>query len=101
MPKRAVNITTDSTKSAINKPVAPNAEASQCALKAAIAAQLPRVDLPELLLEMHARTGFAGGLSHASALTHSADSQCGCEVRSYVDGTDSMRLVEPVGQKAT
>jgi hypothetical protein len=74
---------------------------SLIALKAAIAAQLPRVDLPELLLEMHARTGFAGGLSHASALTHSADSQCGCEVRSYVDGTDSMRLVEPVGQKAT
>lgn len=26
---------------------------------AAIAARLPRVDLPELLLEMHARTGFA------------------------------------------
>ena len=30
----------------------------------------------------------------ASALTHSADSQCGCDVRSYVDGIDSMRLVE-------
>jgi hypothetical protein len=37
----------------------------------------------------------------SSALTHSADSQCGCDVRIYVDGTDSMRLVEPVGQKAT
>ncbi|HUN71664.1 MAG TPA: Tn3 family transposase [Steroidobacteraceae bacterium] len=36
------------------------------ALKAAVAARLPRVDLPELLLEMHARTGFADGFTHAS-----------------------------------
>jgi TnpA family transposase len=36
------------------------------ALKAAVAARLPRVDLPELLLEMHARTGFAAGFTHAS-----------------------------------
>jgi TnpA family transposase len=34
--------------------------------KTAVAALLPRVDLPELLLEMHARTGFAGGFTHAS-----------------------------------
>jgi len=27
---------------------------------------MPRVDLPELLLEMHARTGFASGFTHAS-----------------------------------
>jgi hypothetical protein len=36
------------------------------ALKAAVAARLPRVDLPELLLEMHAHTGFAAGFTHAS-----------------------------------
>ena len=35
-------------------------------LKAAVAARLPRVDLPELLLEMHARTRFADGFTHAS-----------------------------------
>ena len=40
--------------------------ASLAALKAAVAARLPRVDLPELLLEMHARTGFADGFTHAS-----------------------------------
>ncbi len=40
--------------------------ASLVALKAAVAAWLPRVDLPELLLEMHARTGFADGFTHAS-----------------------------------
>jgi TnpA family transposase len=39
---------------------------SLIALRAAVAARLPRVDLPELLLEMHARTGFAGGFTHAS-----------------------------------
>ena len=40
--------------------------ASLVALKAAVAARLPRVDLPELLLEMHARTTFADGFTHAS-----------------------------------
>ena len=40
--------------------------ASLVALKTAVAARLPRVDLPELLLEMHARTGFADGFTHAS-----------------------------------
>src|SRR5271157_51278 len=39
---------------------------SLVALKASVAARLPRVDLPELLLEMHARTGFAAGFTHAS-----------------------------------
>ncbi len=39
---------------------------SLIALKAEVAARLPRVDLPELLLEMHARTGFASGFTHAS-----------------------------------
>ena len=39
---------------------------SLVALKAAVAARLPRVDLPELLLEMHARTGFAAKFTHAS-----------------------------------
>ena len=38
---------------------------SLVALKAAIAV-LPWVDLPELLLEMHARTGFVDGFTHAS-----------------------------------
>jgi hypothetical protein len=32
----------------------------------AIEARLPRVDLPELVLEIHARTGFADGFRHAS-----------------------------------
>ena len=36
------------------------------ALKVAVGARLPRVDLPELLLKMHARTGFANGFIHAS-----------------------------------
>jgi len=40
--------------------------ASLVALKAAVAVRLPRVDLPELLLEMHARTGFAAKFTHAS-----------------------------------
>jgi TnpA family transposase len=51
------------TLSALDKLEEP---ASLIALKAAVAALLPRVDLPELLLEMHARTGFAGGFTHAS-----------------------------------
>ena len=36
------------------------------ALRAAVGARMPRVDLPELLLEMHARTGFAAEFNHAS-----------------------------------
>ena len=43
--------------------------ASLVALKAAIAARLPRVDLPELLLEMHARTGFAASPFPARSAT--------------------------------
>ena len=39
---------------------------SLVALRAAVAARMPRVDLPELLLEMHARTGFAAEFTHAS-----------------------------------
>jgi Tn3 transposase DDE domain len=31
-----------------------------------VAARLPRVDLPELLLEIDARTGFATAFTHAS-----------------------------------
>ena len=38
---------------------------SLVALRAAVAARMPRVDLPELLLEMHARTGFAVEFTHA------------------------------------
>ncbi len=40
--------------------------ASLVALRTAVTARLPRVDLPELLLEIDARTGFAGAFTHAS-----------------------------------
>ena len=40
--------------------------ASLVALRVAVQARMPRVDLPELLLEMHARTGFAAEFTHAS-----------------------------------
>lgn len=40
--------------------------ASLIALRTAIDARLPRLDLPELILEMHARTGFADLFTHAS-----------------------------------
>ncbi len=39
--------------------------ASLMALRAAAAARMPGVDLPETLLEMHARTGFASEFTHA------------------------------------
>lgn len=39
---------------------------SLAALRTAVEARMPRVDLPELLLEMHTRTGFAAGFTHAS-----------------------------------
>ncbi len=40
--------------------------ASLVALRAAINARLPRLDLPELIMEMHARTCFADLFTHAS-----------------------------------
>ncbi len=40
--------------------------ASLVALRAAVAARLPRVDLPEVLLEIAARTGFADKFTHFS-----------------------------------
>ena len=40
--------------------------ASLVVLRATVQARMPRVDLPELLLEMHARTGFAAEFTHAS-----------------------------------
>jgi hypothetical protein len=40
--------------------------ASLVALREAVMTRLPRVDLPELLLEIDARTGFAGAFTHAS-----------------------------------
>ncbi|CAK0772111.1 transposase [uncultured Gammaproteobacteria bacterium] len=40
--------------------------ASLIALRTAVMARLPRVDLPELLLEIDVRTGFAGAFTHAS-----------------------------------
>ncbi|HAM21353.1 MAG TPA: Tn3 family transposase, partial [Actinobacteria bacterium] len=40
--------------------------ASLLALRSAVASRLPRVDLPELLLEVGARTGFLGAFTHAS-----------------------------------
>ncbi len=39
---------------------------SLMALRAAVEARVPRLDLPELLLEVHARTGFADRFTHAS-----------------------------------
>lgn len=39
---------------------------SLVALRAAVEVRMPRVDLPELLLELHARTGFASGFTPAS-----------------------------------
>jgi hypothetical protein len=39
---------------------------SLIALRSAVAARLPRVDLPELLLEIDARTRFAGAFTHVS-----------------------------------
>ena len=39
---------------------------SLVALRNAVTARLPRVDLPELLLEIDARTGFASAFTHAS-----------------------------------
>jgi len=40
--------------------------ASLVALRTAVEARLPRLDLPELIMEMHARTGFADLFTHAS-----------------------------------
>lgn len=40
--------------------------ASLTRLRAAVEVRLPRVDLPELIMEMHARTGFAASFTHAS-----------------------------------
>jgi hypothetical protein len=40
--------------------------ASLIALRQAVSDRLPQVDLPELLLEIDARTGFAGAFTHAS-----------------------------------
>jgi TnpA family transposase len=39
---------------------------SLVALRNAVTIRLPRVDLPELLLEINARSGFAGAFTHAS-----------------------------------
>src|SRR5262249_62245138 len=46
---------------------------SLVALRAAVAARLPRVDLPELLLEIMARTGFATAFTHVSERTAHVD----------------------------
>lgn len=40
--------------------------ASLVALRSAVQARMPRVELPELLLEVEAWTGFAGAFTHAS-----------------------------------
>jgi TnpA family transposase len=46
---------------------------SLVALREAVAARLPRVDLPELLLEVHAWTRFAGAFTHLSERGARAD----------------------------
>ena len=43
---------------------------------------------------------YKGGAELSSGLTQTADSQSRSDVRICADGTDSMRLVERVGQKA-
>jgi TnpA family transposase len=43
--------------------------ASLVALREAVAARLPRVDLPEILLEISARTGFTNAFTHVSERT--------------------------------
>lgn len=40
--------------------------ASLVALRAAVGARMPRLDLPELILEVNARTGFAAEFTHSS-----------------------------------
>jgi TnpA family transposase len=52
---------------------------SLVALRKAVSDRLPQVDLPELLLEIDARTGFAGAFTHASE----ADARAG-ELRTSV-----------------
>jgi hypothetical protein len=39
-------------------------------LRGTLAAMLPRVDLPELLLEVHGRTGFADAFTHVAEGGH-------------------------------
>lgn len=46
---------------------------SLISLRAAVDARLPRLDLPELILEMHARTGFGAAFTHASEGNARAD----------------------------
>jgi TnpA family transposase len=46
---------------------------SLLALRDAVAARLPRVDLPEILLEISARTGFTDAFTHLSENTARAD----------------------------
>lgn len=46
---------------------------SLIALRVAVDARLPRLDLPELILEMHARTRFADHFTHASEGNARAD----------------------------
>jgi hypothetical protein len=43
--------------------------ASLLALRAAVAERLPRVNLPEIILEIAARTRFAGAFTHVSERT--------------------------------
>ena len=52
---------------------------SLVALRQAVSDRLPQVDLPELLLEIDARTGFADAFTHASE----ADARAG-ELRTSV-----------------
>jgi hypothetical protein len=47
--------------------------ASLVALRSAVQARMPRLDLPELLLEVHARTGFADGFTRANECGARAD----------------------------
>ena len=79
----AARISENEAISIINTPTGPDLSVerlekieeppSLVALRAAVDARLPRLDLPELILEMQARTGFANLFSHASEGNARAD----------------------------
>jgi TnpA family transposase len=64
----AVRITQSGGKSDLSLEALDKIEEPQSliALRNAVDTRLPRLDLPELILEVHARTGFAASFTHAS-----------------------------------
>jgi TnpA family transposase len=70
--------------------------ASLIALRNAVTARLPRVDLPELLLEIDARTGFASAFTHASEAEARARDLARRWGGGDVASADGLRFVVPV-----